>query len=288
MPILSVGPVSLIVPSLEKSVAFYANVLGFSTLGRANATASLGTSDGNVLLELIENPVAVRPGRRSPGLFHFAVLFPTRASLGQELIHLLESGWNLSGAGDHLVSEALYLNDIDGNGIELYADRPRETWTFKNGQVQMDTLTVDIDSLLAEAKRDSSPWTGLPIGTTMGHVHLKVSDVDAAGRFYRDIIGLDLMATMPQSQFLAADGYHHHLGLNTWMSGGSPAAPEGSLGLNAFTINIPDQLELEAIINRLRTNNIDFELKDSGATTQDPSKTKVRLRVSGSALPFGS
>jgi catechol 2,3-dioxygenase len=190
-----------------------------------------------------------------------------------------EAGWHLTGAGDHLVSEALYLEDPDGNGIELYADRPRDTWTFTNGRVHMDTLSVDIDSLIAEARTEPAPWTGLPVGTTMGHIHLKVSDLEAAEHFYCELIGFDLMATMPQALFVAAGGYHHHLGLNTWMSAGSPPAPPDSLGLNAFTIVFPDEGALEEVVGRLRQAGIDFEQTENGVFTRDPSGNGVRLEA---------
>ena len=274
----SVGPVSLTVPNLQKSLEFYESVLGFAVLTVGDGWAKLGTKDGHQLLELIEDSSGVAPNRRAPGLFHFAVLFPSRVSLGRSLSHLIEKGWKLSGAGDHLVSEALYLNDPDGNGIELYWDRPTETWTFKDGRVVMDTLPVDVDSLIAAGKIDPSPWTGIPNDTKMGHVHLKVNDVEAAGRFYCDIIGFDVMATWEQALFIAVGGYHHHLGLNAWMSLGSPTSPDKAFGLRGFWINLANSEELEAVIARLKTAGFAVDLSQTDPFVRDPSGNGVWLR----------
>jgi catechol 2,3-dioxygenase len=277
-PTTTVGPVRLFVPDLDRSRAFYEDVLGFALLKSEGDTLFLGGKDGTPLLELVERPTSIRPGRRSPGLFHFAVLFPSRAALGQELSHLIESGWRLSGAGDHLVSEALYLDDPDGNGIELYADRPRETWKFVNGRVVMDTLSVDIDSLVAEGRTIETPWNGLPAGTIMGHVHLKVSDLAATEKFYTDLIGFDLMETMPQALFVAAGGYHHHLGLNTWMSAGSPPVPEGALGLDRITINVGDQSSFDEIVARLGAAGVAVTPIGNGVLIADPSQNRIKLQ----------
>lgn len=275
---VSMGAVSLFVPDLDRSSRFYTEVLGFKQLASGVDSRRFGAEDGTEILELVERPTWIRPGRRSPGLFHFAVLFPSRASLGKALTRLLESGGRLSGAGDHLVSEALYLEDPDGNGIELYVDRPRSTWEFHNGQVHMDTLSVDIESLIAEAAADPAPWTGLPAGTRMGHVHLKVGDLTAAGKFYTDVIGFDVMATMPQALFVAAGGYHHHLGLNTWMSNGSPPPAPESLGLNSFIVNMTDPQSLHDLESRLSTAGVAFEKTEKEIQTTDPSGNRMRIR----------
>ena len=275
----SVGPVSLVVPKVARSLAFYENQLGFQLLSNAEGKATLGTPDGTVLLELIEDPTTVRPSRRAPGLFHFAVLFPSRVALGRTLVHFAETGGRLSGAGDHLVSEALYLDDPDGNGIELYQDRPRETWQFDKGMVLMDTLPVDVESLIGEAQKDPSPWTGIPNGTKIGHVHLKVNDIEQAGHFYTDVIGFDLMATMPQALFVSAGGYHHHLGLNTWMSEGTPPPPPGSSGLNGFVINLPSQEEREEVLERLTAAGFDVDYSGEDPFVRDPAQNGVWLKV---------
>jgi len=275
----SVGPVSLVVPDLDKSLAFYQNVLGLTLVSKDGHTATLGTPEGKVLIELVEDAASSRPSRRAPGLFHFAVLFPSRIALGRSLIHLIESGWNLTGAGDHLVSEALYLDDPDGNGIELYYDRPRETWQFDKGRVIMDSLPVDLDALVTEGKSDPSPWTGIPNGTTIGHVHLKVNDIEEAGRFYNDVLGFDLMATWQQALFVSAGGYHHHLGLNTWTSAGSPPPPDRSSGLGGYWINLPSQEELDEVLERLTSAGFEIDYAGPDPFVRDPARNGVWFSV---------
>jgi len=278
-PSTTIGPVSLFVPDLERSILFYEDVLGFKTHLHEGDTAELGAPDGTVLLELIERPTFVRPSRHNPGLFHFAILFPTRADLGRSLIHLSESEWKLSGAGDHLVSEALYLDDPDGNGIELYADRPSETWEYQDGLVQMDTLAVDMESLIAAGREDESPWHGIPDGTKMGHVHLKVSDLEATGEFYRNLLGFALMAKMPQALFVSVGGYHHHIGLNTWMSENYEDAPADSLGLKGFTINVPTQADLDVIEAKLIDTGTILDFTDLTPFLRDPSGIGIWIKV---------
>jgi len=277
-PATTVGPVKLAVADLVRSRRFYEDVLGFKTIGHDDNSATLGTADGLILVELTLQQNSETPGRRATGLFHHAILLPSRAALGRSLSYLAESGWSLSGAGDHLVSEALYLNDPDGNGIELYADRPRSTWTYQNGLVHMDTLSVDIESLIREGKADGSPWIGLPVGTTMGHVHLKVSDLEAAGRFYHDVIGFDIVSKMPQALFLSAGGYHHHLGLNTWMSAGSPPPASNAVGLRSFSVNLPNELEFQKVFARVTSAKIPYEEVTQGILVRDPSQNGVVLR----------
>ena len=277
--ITSVGPVSLVVPNQQRSVDFYRNVLGFFLLSEQGDAAVMGTADGKILLTLSENPEAPPVSRRVPGLFHFAVLFPSRAALGKELAHLIKAGWKLSGAGDHLVSEALYLDDPDGNGIELYYDRPRSVWEFEDGKVKMDTLSVDIESLLAEGAADTTPWTGIPNGTTMGHVHLKVNDVDAAGTFYQALLGFDLMATWEKALFVAAGGYHHHLGLNAWVSNGSEKRPEFALGLRGFSVNFNSGSDVKAAVARLKAAGYEVDTNGLDPFVHDPAGNGLWLHA---------
>jgi catechol 2,3-dioxygenase len=180
--------------------------------------------------------MCLRP-RRSAGLFHFAILVPSRAALGRSLRRLAEKHWPMSGAADHLVSEALYLNDPDGLGIEIYRDRPRDTWRrTSDGEIAMATDPLDLKGIHDEPGADA-PWTGLEAGTVMGHVHLQVPHVDAAAAFYCDRIGFTPMVrSYPGALFVAAGGYHHHLGLNTWAGRGAPAPPDNAVGLRGFTI----------------------------------------------------
>ena len=262
---LTISTVELSVASLERSLNFYRRVLGLAVLETFGAHATLGVP-GRALLHLVEQPGARRSLPSSPGLFHFALLVPHRAVLAQFVRHLLEIRQPLDGVADHLVSEALYLTDPDGHGIEVYADRPREHWSWVGTQVRMATDPLDLDSLLAEP---DALWAGLPAGTTMGHVHLRVTDLAAAREFYCGWLGLDLMATYPGALFVAADGYHHHFGLNVWQSRhGSPAPPDCAQ-LQSVVLSVP-----AALVERLRPMAGDG---DGPLTLTDPAGNRLVL-----------
>jgi catechol 2,3-dioxygenase len=226
------GPVELTVRDLAGMLEFYQRSIGLKLLQRTGNIASLGVSD-QVLLTLLEDRQARHPGRTT-GLYHVAILLPSRVALARQLNHLVKTGVYLQGAADHLVSEALYLADPEGNGLELYRDRPRSQWPHEHGQLRMASDPLDIDGLLAEPQLHSEPWNGLPDGTVMGHVHLRVSDLPDAENFYRTVLGMDIMVRFGHSaSFLSYGGYHHHIGINTWGSLGRPPAPTGSQGLKA-------------------------------------------------------
>lgn len=226
-----IGSVSLTVSNLSRSLQFYTDVLGFEASG-----ATLAPRGGRVLIELHERIDAVPKPRRSTGLYHFAILVPSRAALGRSLRRLVEKGWPLTGAADHLVSEAMYLNDPDGLGIEIYRDRPRESWRASNGELAMSTDPLDLQSV-ADEPGAGAPWQGLEAGTVMGHVHLHVSHLDTAEKFYCGQIGFDpVVRGYPGALFISAGGYHHHLGLNTWTGVGAPPPPENAVGLRSFTV----------------------------------------------------
>ncbi|MGI9188241.1 MAG: VOC family protein, partial [Gaiellales bacterium] len=229
------GVVSRVVADLDRSVAFYERAIGLRVLARGEGRAALGVAD-EALVELIEEPGAA-PVDRTTGLFHLALLLPTRVDLAAWVQHAIDDRIPVEGASDHIVSEALYLSDPDGHGIEIYADRPREIW---EGKVQelMTTLALDLPSLLAEVDpADPTPYAGMPAGTTMGHVHLKVAEIPNTIAWYRDVLGFELMATYgPQAAFLAANGYHHHIGANTWMSGGQGPSGPGTARLGHVTV----------------------------------------------------
>jgi catechol 2,3-dioxygenase len=227
-----IGFVSLTVRDLQRSVAFYRDVLGFEDQG----SGRLAPRGGRVLIELHERKDAIAKPRRSAGLFHFAILVPSRAALGRSLRRLSEMRWPMSGAADHLVSEALYLNDPDGLGIEIYRDRPRDSWRIVDGEMAMATDPLDLQSLYDEPGADTA-WDGLEPGTVMGHVHLHVAHLDAAEAFYCGRIGFEpMLRRYPGALFVAAGGYHHHLGLNTWAGIGAPPPPADAVGIRAFTI----------------------------------------------------
>jgi catechol 2,3-dioxygenase len=231
-----IGQVSLTVRDLDRAVLFYREVLGFHEFTRAGRTSFLGPEGGRKLIELHENTDAIPKPSRSAGLYHFAILVPSRAALGRSLRRLAEKRWPMTGASDHLVSEAVYLYDPDGLGIEIYRDRPRQEWVMRDGQLMMATDPLDLQSLLDEPGA-GSPWQGLEAGTVMGHVHLHVPSLDAAEAFFCGQVGFEpTVRGYPGALFVAAGGYHHHLGMNTWVGVGAPPPPEHAVGLRSFTV----------------------------------------------------
>lgn len=260
-----VGAVHLTVADLERSLDYYRGAIGLALLDQEDGHATLGAG-GVPLLHLTELPGA-RPADGHSGLFHFALLVPTRLDLARWLAHAARDEVSLTGASDHFVSEALYLRDPDHHGIEIYSDRPRELW---EGKVQrMGSWPLDLDDLLQLQTGDESSFGGLPDGTTMGHVHLRVSDVDETIAFYRDLLGFDLMAQLgPEAAFLSAGGYHHHLGGNTWESRGAGQAPEGSATLQHFTVVLPDEASRDEVAGRA-----------GGTRVADPSGNTLVLDV---------
>jgi catechol 2,3-dioxygenase len=272
-PDACIGQVELTIRDLDRSVPFYRDVLGFQELKRGGGTSVLAPDGGRTLIELHENKGATpKPGRTS-GLFHFAILVPSRAALGRSLRRLSEKRWPMTGASDHLVSEALYLNDPDGLGIEIYRDRPRAEWPVRNGQIMMATDPLDLQSLLDEPGADSA-WQGLEAGTVMGHVHLHVPSLDTAEDFYCRKIGFEpTVRGYPGALFAAAGGYHHHLGLNTWAGAGAPPPPEHAVGLRSFTIE-SSKLEAAEFADALTGVTV---LLSRTSTTADTKHTETRF-----------
>ena len=224
------GPVELSVSDLDRSLEYWQTSIGLRLLARADGRASLGAD--RELVRLVEEPGAT-PARGYAGLYHVALLLPTRRDLARWLAHAAQSQVGLEGLSDHAVSEAIYLRDPDQHGIEIYADRPREQWEGRVMQL-MTTIPLDVESLFGEV---DEPRAELPDGTVVGHTHLCVSDVDAAVAFYRNELGMDLMAQLgSQAAFLSWGGYHHHIGVNAWESRGAPAAPAGTARLLGATI----------------------------------------------------
>ncbi|MDO5704193.1 MAG: VOC family protein [Paracoccus sp. (in: a-proteobacteria)] len=222
---VSVSRVALTVRDLDRTGDFYRRVLGLNDLAADGESVTLG--QGNVpLLDLRHDPAA-RPDPRGAGLFHTAFLLPDRADLGRWLRHAVALDLHLDGASDHLVSEAVYLRDPEGNGIEIYADRPRSHWQTDGVQVQMDTVALDVPDLL----RAPGDWTAAPPGTVIGHVHLQVGDIPQAESFYAGQLGFDLTSRRPGASFYATGGYHHHLATNTWNSRGAGQRAPGTAGL---------------------------------------------------------
>lgn len=275
-PLTHLGPVHLAVSDLERSLSFYGAAVGLEPTERARDTLSLGR-DGRTLLVLVEERGA-RPARGYTGLYHFALLVPERVDLARWLAHAARDRVPLQGLSDHYVSEAIYLADPDGHGIEIYWDRPREHWQGKVAE-RMTTLPLDVDGLIAELDDPGTePFDGLPSGTVMGHVHLKVRDIPSTLGFYRDTLGFALMAQLGgQAAFLAAGGYHHHLGANTWESAGASAAPPGTASLRQATIILASADERDHVVQRLRDAGHRVDETNGGAAVADPSGNRLLL-----------
>jgi catechol 2,3-dioxygenase len=257
---------------------FYERVIGLRAIASEDGVTALGAGDRS-LVELVSDPDAPARPPHTTGLFHLALLVPTRADLARALRRVFENGWHLSGASDHLVSEALYLSDPEGNGIELYRDRPREEWPREGDEIAMATLPLDLEDLLAEpGAGDDAP--AMPDGTVLGHVHLQVKDLDSAAAFWVDALGLDVTASLyPGALFVSAGGYHHHVGLNTWAGVGAPRPPAGARGLDRFELVLPDAASAAAAGERLAAV-AEVRDEDRGLLVEDPSGNAVLVRAS--------
>jgi catechol 2,3-dioxygenase len=266
------GPVHLTVSDLGRSLDYYRTVVGLDVLEQGPGRASLG-ADSTELLGLVEESGA-QPSDGYTGLYHFALLVPDRPSLARWLAHAVRDQVPLTGLSDHYVSEAIYLRDPDRHGIEIYADRPRELWEGRVGE-RMTTEPLDVRDLLGEADGD---FDGLPAGTTMGHVHLKVAAIPATVEFYRDVLGFDLVVErVPQAAFLSAGGYHHHFGANTWESAGAPPPPEGSAALRHATVVLPSAETRDEVVRRVTGAGQEPEETATGTFVRDPSGNAVLL-----------
>ncbi len=274
----TMGPVHLTVSELARSLDYYAATIGLEPLERGAGRASLGSA-GRELLVLVEEAGARSSGRYT-GLYHFALLVPARADLARWLAHAARDHVSLTGLSDHAVSEAIYLRDPDGHGIEIYADRPREQWEGLVGE-RMTTLPLDVEDLLGElADPATEPFAGLAAGTVMGHVHMKVSEIPATVEFYRDVIGFGLIVALGgQAAFLSAGGYHHHLGANTWESAGAGPPPAGSVSLRHATIVVPDPAERDRVVARIEAAGAPITEHDGAPLVRDPSGNALVLET---------
>ena len=271
------GAVHLTVADLARSLEYYESVVGLQVHARDDGSARLGTG-GEDLLVLYEQAGA-EPSPRNTGLFHFALLLPSRADLARWLVHAAEKRIPLEGLSDHLVSEAIYLRDPDWHGIEIYRDRPRSEWERDGDGVKMATIPLDVQGVVGALDGGEPAFEHMPPGTTMGHVHLQVADIPASERFYLEQIGMDLMARYGgQASFLSAGGYHHHLGANTWNSAGAPPPPEGSAALRHATVIVPDEAERDRVVARVADSGQEPEPQpDGGVLVRDPSQNALLL-----------
>jgi len=266
-----IGRVVLQVGDLERSLRYYRDVIGLGVLERQGGRAVLGGPDRHPLVELRERPGVAPVGRRARlGLFHFAILLPDRAALGRFLGHLSRLGVR-AGMSDHLVSEALYLYDPDGLGIEVYADRPRHTWRAAEGQLVMATEPMETGAVLAAG--GEAPWSGVPTGTVMGHIHLCVGDLDQARDFYHRGLGFDVTVwNYPGALFMSAGGYHHHLGTNIWAAGAPPAGRDEAR-LIEWELVVPAAADAAQALDSVRQGGGVVE----DGVARDPWGTAVRV-----------
>lgn len=272
---LRLGEVVLNVGHLKEMAGFYQEVIGLKLLEENERMVRLGVSGSDealLVLKKIDN--AVVPEVPRIGLFHTAFLLPTRESLADVLLHLAKSGYPIDGAGDHAYSEALYLHDIEGNGIEIYADRPKAEWMRDgDGNLPMVTEQVDVDSLLQIATDE--PFTGMPNGTIIGHVHLQVADADKAEQFFKEVLGMNLTTAIPSARFFAAGDYHHHIGSNAWAGRNLELLQENETGLAWFTIITPDK---DAIITNLIEQGYDVKRLENTISVTDSNGIKIHFK----------
>jgi catechol 2,3-dioxygenase len=275
----SIGEVQLFVADLSPAVAFYEKGLGFQVVEKGSGQAVLSAGERR-LITLQERPGA-KPARGTTGLYHFAILLPDRKSLARLLYHLAETKRGVEGAADHGVSEALYLSDPDGNGIEVYRDRRKNEWPVDDlGRLQMGTEELDIDDLVMELKGGLEPFRGLPPKTVIGHVHLHVRNLAEAEQFYSGLLGFKLMQRYESGAiFVSAGGYHHHIGLNIWAGEGAPPPGPDAAGLRWFEVLLPDQAEMDALLERLKTAGVETAAQDGGVLVRDPAQNGILLRV---------
>ncbi|MCL6649294.1 MAG: VOC family protein [Chloroflexi bacterium] len=262
-----IGPVALTVADLARSLSFYEDILGLRRWEERAGAVVLGSARAP-LLEIVEHPGARPKPPGTTGLYHVALLLPSRRDLGRLLRHLLERGYPLAGAADHLVSEAVYLADPDRNGLELSCDRPPEQWPRVNGRLRMASDPLDLPGVLAAA--EEAPWEGIAPETRVGHLHLQVGDLTLARRWYVDRIGFRITAELPGALFLAAGSYHHHLGLNTWTSEHGPPPPGDTAGLRWFTLQVPEATAREALARRLSEAGVALRWEGDAFWVQDP------------------
>jgi catechol 2,3-dioxygenase len=276
-PDTTLGVVRLDVADLDRAQDFYERVIGLRALDRSGDVVRLGPEGGAPAVELAARPGAPPRSAGTTGLFHMAILVPSRPELARSLRRAAEAGWPLTGASDHLVSEALYLPDPEGNGIEVYRDRPRQEWPLDDGSPRMATLPLDLEGVIGELP-DAAP-NGMPADTRIGHVHLQVADLAAAEAFYHGLLGFDVtVRSYPGALFVSAGGYHHHIGLNTWAGEGAPPPEPGSLGMRWFEVVLPSADELEQIAKRVDAAGMEARHEEDRLHLSDPSGNGVLLR----------
>ena len=276
-PITFVGQVNLKVQNLERSLAFYREVIGFEVIEQTDSSANLTADGKTVLLSIQQSNNLVPKQGKTTGLYHYALLLPKRSDLAEIVQHFREIGLRF-GSSDHLVSEALYLSDPDGNGIEIYIDREPSDWDWDNGEVAMAVDPLNFADLLSGGEQQ--PWKGLPAGTVMGHIHLHVSELVKTEEFYSKGLGFEVVNRYGEQALFISDGkYHHHIGLNTWNGVGAPAPSPNSVGLESFTIMFPNEEKKNKIIAQLKNIGASVTEENGLTIATDPSGNRIHLSV---------
>lgn len=277
-PQTRLGAVRLTVHDVGAMTGFYERTVGLAVLTRDEDGVRLGAAAGAPLVELLHRPGALPRPSGTTGLFHLALLVPDRAGLAAAIRRVSESGWAFTGASDHLVSEAVYLRDPEGNGIEIYRDRPADEWEWDEDSLRMATLPLDVEGVMGELPDDDGAL--MPAATTLGHVHLNVADIAATEAFYDGVLGFDVTTrAYPGALFLSAGGYHHHLGANVWDGAGAPAPPAGALGLDAFEVVLPHTGALDQVLAAVADAAVPTFEDASGTALADPSGNRLILRA---------
>jgi catechol 2,3-dioxygenase len=273
---LHIGAVGLIARDLNRLADFYRDLLGLSVLERTDRVARLGVG-ATMLLELEHRPDALPDDPATAGLYHTAFLMPTRADHARWILHIAKNRVPISGASDHGVSEAFYLDDPEGNGIEVYNDRPPERWNWQDGLVTMPTKPLDIEAIVREVDPTTATYRDAPGGLRIGHVHLRVGDTDTAEGFYRGALGLDLTRRRGGATFMSSGHYHHHVGANIWHSAGAEKREDDRAGLAWFSIEASDAAAFDTAKTRLIAANAPVQITATGLEATDPWGTRIRL-----------
>jgi catechol 2,3-dioxygenase len=272
---LTLGPVHLTVSNLDRSVEWYERALGLRTHSRDGGSAELGDGTETVLV-LVEDPQA-QPAGRHAGLYHYALLYPSREELARATVRLVAQRTPVQGASDHGTHEAIYLPDPDGNGIELAADRPRDQWPTPDEEFSRGgPMPLDVDNLVSTVAGEP-PTATVGAGLRMGHVHLHVGSIEDGLRFYSDVLGFDVWAQIPSAAFVSAGGYHHHLGFNTWRGDGVPPVPEHTVGVRHWTVQLDSPTDVSEVRARVTAAGVPHEDDASGFTVRDPWGIALRV-----------
>jgi catechol 2,3-dioxygenase len=272
---LRIGTVALGARDLDLLTDYYKRLLGLTEIARTPTHARLGAG-GVTLLEIEHRPGAKPDDKRAAGLFHTAFLMPTRLDLARWILHVTGNRIQITGASDHAVSEAFYLDDPEGNGVEVYSDRPQESWPQQHGLIQMRTDPLNVEAILQET-RPSEPYETAPEGLRIGHIHLRVGDLEAAEKIYRGAAGLNLTFRYRGATFMSSGGYHHHIGANVWQSNGAGMRDPEMAGLSWFSIEAADSAAHDALVAGLQTANVPLTSAPDGVETADPWGNRIRI-----------